>query len=467
VARHSTLARLQLLSMAAVVVAFLASAGVSIGTTSEIDSDVEQIVGNAMPSVQYLSAARGDLHHLDMSLRTYVEARRSDSDALNEAVTIARHSLNASLANYLAQPFFPNEEALYREVQEATAELDHHLGDALSDVSTGDWDRAEVSLVDEQRQSERADGAMERVIALNAAEGQTLGLHVMGRRSWVWGAFTVEVVVAMLGVLAALATRRSTVKLETASGDAQRRASWLQERSTELDQFAGRVAHDILSPLMVVGLGLQLSRARLLGDADAISLRRAERSLLRVREIVAGLLEFARAGAQPQAGARSDLRQGVEDLILEVRDEAAAAHVEVVREPGCDGVVACSAGVLSSLLGNLVRNAIKYMGDSTERRVVVRCVDAGAHVHVEVEDTGPGIPTELQPSIFEPFFRVGGTGVPGAGLGLATVKKLAVAHGGAVGCRSRAGAGSVFWFDLPREGERIDHGSAGAGAHAG
>ncbi|HEX4448015.1 MAG TPA: HAMP domain-containing sensor histidine kinase, partial [Polyangiaceae bacterium] len=383
-AQYSTLARLQLLSMAAVVLAFVASAAVSIFTTLAIDSDVEQIVGNAMPSVQYLSAARGDLHHLDAGLRTYVGARQSGADATNEAVGTARHALNASLANYLAQPFFPNELAVYREVQDTTAEVDRHLDDALSAVDARDWGRAQASLVDEQRQSERADGAMERVISLNAAEGQQIGLRVVARRSWMWSALIVEVLVAMVGVLAAVATRRSMTNLATASGDAERRASWLQERSSELDQFAGRVAHDILSPLMVVGLGLQISRKRLLDDAAvATSLERAERSLLRVRGIVAGLLEFARAGAQPQADARADLREGVDDLILELRDEAEAARVQIVVEAIGDRAVACSPGVLSSLLGNLVRNAIKYMGDSTDRRVIIRCIDAGQRVRVE------------------------------------------------------------------------------------
>jgi hypothetical protein len=116
------------------------------------------------------------------------------------------------------------------------------------------------------------------------------------RRVVLFGSSISLTLASLAGVPAALATKRSMMKLEIASGDAQRRASWLPERSTELDPFAGRVAHDILSPLMVVGAALQVCRARLPGDAvAAVSLQRAERSLLRVREIVVGYSDGASA----------------------------------------------------------------------------------------------------------------------------------------------------------------------------
>jgi len=70
-------------------------------------------------------------------------------------------------------------------------------------------------------------------------------------------------------------------------------------------------------------------------------------------------------------------------------------------------------------------------------------------VRVEVEDTGPGLPPGIEHSIFEPYVRAPGVTQPGLGLGLATVKRFADSHGGAVGVL-RAEAGTVFWFELPR-----------------
>jgi signal transduction histidine kinase len=106
--------------------------------------------------------------------------------------------------------------------------------------------------------------------------------------------------------------------------------------------------------------------------------------------------------------------------------------------------------VLISLLTNLLRNAIKYMGASPTRRITVRVIDGPARRLFEVEDTGPGVPESIRDRVFEPHVRGPETGQPGIGLGLATVQRLARAHGGECGVRPRAGGGSVFWFDLPR-----------------
>jgi signal transduction histidine kinase len=259
--------------------------------------------------------------------------------------------------------------------------------------------------------------------------------------------------VAALAVIAALlataALTRQVSQLETAKSEAAERAHGLAERSEELELFAGRVAHDVLSPLMAVSAGLELSRARLRGDAKAgRTLDAATRSLTRVQRTVDGLLEFARAGAHPPADAWADLREAVQGVVEDVRSEAAAHGVTVGVEPFETRMLPCSAGVLTSLVGNLVRNAVKHIDDSPVRQVTLRVRDADGRVRVEVQDTGPGIDEQLQASIFEPFVRAG-SAAPGAGLGLATVKKLVTAHGGRVGLESKPGAGSTFWFELP------------------
>jgi two-component system OmpR family sensor kinase len=97
---------------------------------------------------------------------------------------------------------------------------------------------------------------------------------------------------------------------------------------------------------------------------------------------------------------------------------------------------------------NLVDNALKFTqpGDTIE----IRAFEDGEQVVIEVADTGPGIPEEEIPHIWDELFRgQGGHGIPGSGLGLALVRAIAERHGGQVTLRSRRGQGTVFTLRLP------------------
>jgi NtrC-family two-component system sensor histidine kinase KinB len=78
----------------------------------------------------------------------------------------------------------------------------------------------------------------------------------------------------------------------------------------------------------------------------------------------------------------------------------------------------------------------------------VRAQPSGQRVRFEVQDQGPGIPTEYQQRIFEKFFRVPGTKGEGVGLGLYISREIVLAHGGDMGVDTEPGRGSRFWFTL-------------------
>jgi two-component system OmpR family sensor kinase len=97
---------------------------------------------------------------------------------------------------------------------------------------------------------------------------------------------------------------------------------------------------------------------------------------------------------------------------------------------------------------NLVDNALKFTapGDTVE----VRAFEDDTTVVVEVADTGPGIPEEELPHVWEELYRGhGARGVQGSGLGLALVQAIVERHGGQIGLRSRVGQGTVFTLRLP------------------
>ena len=105
---------------------------------------------------------------------------------------------------------------------------------------------------------------------------------------------------------------------------------------------------------------------------------------------------------------------------------------------------------LAQALGNLIENALKYAGAEGWVRVDVEA--AHRSYEIAVTDSGPGIPAEVLPRVFERYFRVEGraSGGPGGmGLGLAIARQIVLAHGGTLRAESPPGSGARFVLRLP------------------
>lgn len=442
-------ARRFLAFFAGVALSFMGATVYSQHVQAAIDDAVVQITGNAAPSIEHLSKAHTALRSTQALLHQYAASATGDPDKL-DAIIRAHEQFHAEIRAYLALPTFPGEQALWMETSNDLAPVEESIDRIVARLSEGNFAEAAELLNGELPEVvERAVRAISRSVNLDVNETRRLAESIERTRS---RAVIIEGALdGLAGVLSLFAgfLLFRTVRHYTALSEAHQRL--LERRADELEQFAGRVAHDILSPLSTTGMALAIAGKSLPEDSKARdAVTRGNRSLHRVQLIVTGLLEFARAGANPLPDDCAEVGPILEDILSDIRVSAMEVGIEVTAESFAPCSVACSPGILTSLLSNLLRNAVKYMGDRDERRVTVRVFDRQSAVRFEVADTGPGVPEHLCEGIFEPYVRGLTSGQPGIGLGLATVKRITQTHGGNAGVRSIVGRGSVFWFDLPK-----------------
>lgn len=458
-------ARRFLAVFAAIALCFLGATAYAQYLQRAIDLAALDIADNAAPSIQHLGQARTELRHIQVVLHQQI-ADGADTRAELDAVAALRAHLRTEMRAYLTTPTFPGERDLWQRMGDDMRAVDAELDRIVIGLAQGDLRRAaEILEGPLAAAAERAVGSMAGTLEFNAAQAQRLAKSIevsRGRAAFV--ELLLDAVSAALALSAGYLLFRAVRHYEGVLEE-NRRLS--ERRAEELESFAGRVAHDIMSPLSAASLAFALLDKQVAEPAAWTSepgrvkttIARGQRNVVRVQRIVSGLFELARAGSRPAPGARTEVGPIVEDVAGEVREAAAEVGIEVSVAPVSPCAVACNEGALSSLLANLLRNAVKYMGDRLERRVTVTVHDRQSAVRIEVADTGPGIPAHLQADIFEPYVRAHAGDQPGLGLGLATVKRIAEAHGGAVGVRSVPDSGSVFWFELPKPRQRAENAS--------
>jgi two-component system phosphate regulon sensor histidine kinase PhoR len=218
--------------------------------------------------------------------------------------------------------------------------------------------------------------------------------------------------------------------------------------------FVANASHELRTPLTSIrGFVEALEDGGLEDPATATRfLSRIRANADRMASLVDDLLELSRleSGAQPPTLEHLDTAEVVADVV------ASFAKIAARKSIALDSVVRESPEVLSDgdrlrrILEHLVDNALKYTPDGG--RVTLHVVPEGEGVVVSVEDTGPGIPPEHVPRLFERFYRVDtarSRELGGTGLGLAIVKHLAESMGASVRVSSVTGQGSIFEVRLP------------------
>jgi signal transduction histidine kinase len=219
--------------------------------------------------------------------------------------------------------------------------------------------------------------------------------------------------------------------------------------------FVANVSHELKTPLALIRLFAETLE---LGRVPSAEKARQYHGIInkesrRLTQLINNILDFSRieAGRREYSFVLGDVGTVVRDVVdayrFPIEQQGFALEVEVADDLP---ELSLDPEAISQALINLVNNAIKYSQQTKQIRI--RAFRQGERVLVAVQDSGIGIPKAEQRKIFEKFYRAESSLVhstKGSGLGLALVRHIMEAHGGAIEVTSAPGEGSTFTLVLP------------------
>ena len=236
-------------------------------------------------------------------------------------------------------------------------------------------------------------------------------------------------------------------------------ADSLQQAQASRRSMTADIAHELRNPLAVQRANLEAMQDGVFPLTPQALEPVLEQNLLLSR-LVDDLrtLALAEAGQLKLERQPTDLAELVERLVERFKPQAAQRQVTFRLEKALSsGVRADASGLVDldplrveQILNNLLSNALRFVPQAGE--IVIGLARIGAQVQVSVRDSGPGIPEEALPHIFERFYRADRSrsrSAGGTGLGLAIALHLAEAHGGTLVAANSPQGGAVFTLSLP------------------
>ncbi len=238
-------------------------------------------------------------------------------------------------------------------------------------------------------------------------------------------------------VLDAAALIERTVAVERSLAHAEKLAA--------IGELAARIAHEIRNPVTAARSLAQLLARDPTAPENTEHAQLILGELERVERQVRALLQFARR--EEYRLEPVDVGELVRVSLGPLRPRLADANVTVVDDLPADVVVRADREKLRQVLVNLIENALDALTTSPDgRHLALSAATENGTVTLRVSDSGPGVPDDALPRLFEPFFslKAGGTG-----LGLAIARRTIEAHGGRIAAEPVAPHGVTFRIDLP------------------
>lgn len=227
----------------------------------------------------------------------------------------------------------------------------------------------------------------------------------------------------------------------------------LEAANADLRTFAYSMSHDLKAPLRAMeGFSGALIEdcGSALDERCQDYARRVAAGSRRMSDLIDDLLDYSRLALTDLPAARVKLGAVIDDVVSSLQPTAEKAGATVVTTTD-DTEVTAHRGTVTTILTNLLTNALTYVDETRPPRIEIRVEPVDGSARVTVADNGLGIPAEHQERIFKVFERLHGMEqYGGTGIGLAVVSKGMTRMGGRFGVRSEVGEGSEFWIELPR-----------------
>lgn len=261
-------------------------------------------------------------------------------------------------------------------------------------------------------------------------------------------AFVFGVFISLLLAAFALGMRLKTIQVQRSIMESQREVEEGRRR------FLRRLDHEIKNPLTALRTALVNVRESQLEDERRRATENAGRAVERLIRLLADLRKLSDLGERPLERLPVDVPELLQEIFYAAKSLPAYQNREVnlliSKVPSPFPPVIGDRDLLALAVYNLVENALKFT--SGDEAVEVRALEDGKAIVIEVADSGPGIPSDELPKIFEELYRgANARGIEGSGLGLALVQRIVELHGGRIDVRSRQEdpRGTVFTLRLP------------------
>lgn len=224
------------------------------------------------------------------------------------------------------------------------------------------------------------------------------------------------------------------------------------QTAEERRRFLQRLDHELKNPLTAIRAGLaNLANGPATGTHRE-ALASVEAQVLRLSRLTSDLRKLADLETRSLERASVEVAELLQEAVTLAQEqpEAKARRLSLTlpQAPWPVPDILADWDLLFLATYNLLDNALKFTrpGDTVE----VRAFEDRTYVAIEVADTGPGVPDDEVPRVWEELYRgQGARGIPGSGLGLALVRAIVERHGGQVELRSRVGQGTVVTMRLP------------------